>query len=1223
MSSFIKDNAIFGGNVPALASAVETLKVRPTQLGNTLAVIGADILAQYYYVNTTAGQLNTSYNASGIVTWAQALSKQRLKIVSSTAANGCRVVAPLTPEQDKPSFMAQLDAAIAKGASVAIVMGGIPDLLQGVPLVTLTNGFKLFLDKAAANGIYVILLTHTPYAISTALGHSMQQAIIQLNRWIKMEGTLRRGVKVIDAYSIVAAPTTASSHYAAAASQTQAWKNNYHRGDHRSPNNLGAYYIGKAVAADITANFSERDILVSSPFDTIEAAQPHSNNLAVNPCFTDCTAIVGIKVNNGGTGYTHGAPVTFGNVGAGTGAQYTANVTGGVIVGFAPVSLSNPDGSSTVLATGKNYADTTTASVAGGTGLNCTVVLGPVGWSTSSTAPTTITKTPRADGVGNNLTMALTYPSGTTGRGYFMNRIFNDVTTTTRSSTLMEQFLSVNDIFQAAIEVSAEANQFVAGSLYISYWVGSTQVIESCRKENNDKLIPEAFTAVFVTPPSQRPINTTDLRFSIRFNANTSTGETLTVTVGRVSFVAEPQVDLAYAVKSGVKYNPGHYLFLQPKVTVLDWFRGAFDPNNANNPDGPNKGSFNSSVHPTWNSATAYVVGDRVIDPATKHVFECRVDHTNQALPALPIEGNNYTFNTYWRRRVSTSAGIRGLIRHIHWRELETTQIQSVEIEKGGYNYTSPTLEVIDPGIVRNGTTYMAGGSGAQLTAVVTNGAITDVVVNQKGTNYTPNAYIRITDKAGQGAVLTLSMYDFSSLAEDMYQLDRWKNAAGNRKARKYMIYFSVDSYNSPGAERVPHYWLVDPIYRDAGDYPDTAVGAQWSWKPGADVLSVGVQQSNLIPNGRVPRIRIVNGGTGYTNGTTINWTCRSATGVFATSGTATAVVTNGVITGFTNIIYNPNQPEQLTDFPEHNTAVINANPGGGSGFVGQPYNGGTGGKLRYHNKPTQDRIIKLMQAMAKAKAKMPIFSGDTETGTVDVTFDEHPALEMIRFDETSPSNVTWVYAPNKQWDYVDGLMRIVSYTNAAFKKTVVAQGINFVPDGNLARYARLMAKAGVSFGTVDMIPADTSLNASPTQCYPWIKAVGYEMPSGVHCDGINYRRNWIGGPQYPDETLRAAITITNVTHMIWSSYSNTLYGATMAASYDEVPIFLNSLATQAQWEGAPGANGNWIGAGFTITTAYPQAHSIEYSAPNGVLLPATVGTSATLNQVQPYSTLG
>jgi hypothetical protein len=122
-------------------------------------------------------------------------------------------------------------------------------------------------------------------------------------------------------------------------------------------------------------------------------------------------------------------------------------------------------------------------------------------------------------------------------------------------------------------------------------------------------------------------------------------------------------------------------------------------------------------------------------------------------------------------------------------------------------------------------------------------------------------------------------------------------------------------------------------------------------------------------------------------------------------------------------------------------------------------------------------------------------------------------------------------------------------------------------------------------------------------------------MPLAAHCDSTNYNRNFIASAQYPDETLRGALLGTGATHMVWALYSNLIHGAGMATSFDEVPLFLNSIATQAQWEAEP------TGKNFTITTAYPRATTSSYTV-NGILMPATVGSQAQLDQTQPYSTL-
>lgn len=1197
VSKLVREMAIAG-----VTKSIDGLVKKPVQLANTVAILGADIMAQYYLNDPN----ETSYRSSGIVTWAMGLSGRRLEIVASPAADGCTVIERnVVPNPAKPSLMGQLDIAIAAGAASVWVMMGVNDLLLGTPLTSIQKGFSDFFAKANEYGIRVVAMTHTPYQVTGTSAYSMQQALHQLNRWLKMEGALRPGVRVIDAYSLVAAAQTGISNYAAAATQSHAWKTDHHRNDHRTPNNIGAFVIGEALANDVIAVYPPRDPLINNVFDTIAAIQPHSDNLVDNPGFTDCSAILAIKISNGGTGFTNGAPVTFGNAGSGNGAVFTAVVTGGVITGFTVGTVTNSDGSTTAQH-GRDYAPGTTVSVAGGTGLVAQVQFGPVGWTTGGVAPT-VTTTARSDGCGNDLNLRFDFTSGTTIRSLQYSRTFgNIVGVNTSTASLIQNYISTNDTFQAMVELKAGNDGFTAGGPYLTYWKGVTHVLDACKKESTDKPIPKAFTAIMATPPAKRPTFTTDFQVRLRTYGNTGAGEFAQVAFGKMALRSNPVIDIATdIVKRNVKFTPGHYVFLQPGITFDDWLRGAYT-HGGGGAAGPHKGDFNTGVYTEWNSTTAYAVNDVALDPVTKHVYICLQAHTNQPFPAMAVEGNSNNTNAYWRRTVQNTAAFVGIQRLCFWRRHETTKVQSIDIENGGSGLSNVQLTVVDPGIVRNGTTYMAGGSGAVLTPVVVDGVLTDVVVNNKGDGYTPNAYLQISSSSGGGVVASVNLYDFSSIAEDLYQLDRWKNKDGTRVQKKLSFYFSPDSYNSQGAERVPHYWLVDPIYRDSDDYPDSVVGYADNWTAN-DTRSIGVTLTNLVPNVRQPRMKINSGGSGYQAGTTVTMTFRSPSNAVVSTATATAIISGGVITGFTGYAYTSGSIP--TDF---NTSWVLSNTGGGTGFDGIAFGGGAGGKVRYHNKPTQDRIIAFMKALSKAKAKKPIFSGNTETGFEWVTFDDHPALEMIRFEETANADALWIYGPNKSWNHSDGWLRILSYTNSFFKCTTVSHGLNFLTDLNLPRFARIAAKAGVSTGVVDMIPADKSINNGPLACLAWIKAVGRDVPIPVHCDGINYKRNWIGGAQYPDETLVAAISMTGVTHMVWSQYSNAIYSANMASSFDEVPIFLNSLADQATWESNP------TGTGLTITSAYPNAHASPYTV-NTVNLPATIGLSAALVSTRPY----
>lgn len=1095
---------------------VNFLKNKPAQLSHALAIIGSDQMARYYTSGPTTG---ASYLGAGLVTWAQALSRQRLQIVASPAVAGAPVVEGSTPSRTKKSLFKQLDDAIAAGASQALVMGGVNDLMAGVPYVTLQQGWIDFLDKAAANNIYVWMLSQTPIEAFDNGARMFQQTIMQMNNWLRRECAKRRGVRFIDVWPVVTQPMAGKT---ASLMTSVAWKP-FYSVDGRLTTNLGAFYIGKMIAKIWNEEFLDRDLLVASSYDSIAANQPQSTNVYDNPLFSDVSSVLGVVVTKGGTGYSANPTVTVNaNGGGGSGAVLRANVTGGVITSISLVA-----GSSGLAQTGFNYnPDVATITITDPTGTGAEAILqfGPVGLRSNNTG-VGLKTTPRADGCGNDITMKFnTYSNN--GVPISRGLIYSSV-----MSSGLSNYISSNDVMQAMVEITAGGDIFTSGGLIINTYGVATRVYASCAGSSGDRPIPEQFTGVFCTPPAPRGNDANAVEMVI-YGANNGTAaasDTITMTIGRLSLRAEHQLVFPKVIKTDVKFNPGHYLW-----GFADWNARSVAQQLGN-------GGFNDG-------------------PSRDGI--------------LP----------------GTTAAMRGYMRHLYWRTFETTKVQDIEIINGGKNYTNPTVTIDDPGIIDNGVVKMKG-SGAVVTAIVTNGVITGFNISNKGNNYTPYAKVIITDPTGTGAEAEVLPYDFFTIADDLWYLDTWRNneATPKRVPKKLMVYFAPDGYLNDWSERIPDYIALDPKYFPAGDRMSETASNKAAY---AGVIPYGV-----YPHNRALQFTVVNGGSGYTNDLVVTWSSSSG------SGTTKVTIVNGVVTAVAH-------DKVTSGYITGNTPTVNISHGTGTGLelTVAVRNSFYGWKLRYHSPEIQDRVCRFMKALSKWKAKK-------WTGTVNgvdtfewVTFDQHPAFEMVRFEETSPGESMRYYCNNRNSDYVEGMALMAAHTNSYFRHTTVSHGFNFVPDANLPRFARMMLQTGVTLGVVDIIPGDTSLSAYQAGCYTWIKDTGLLNGVCVLHDGGNYMSNFKEVPQHPDVALRGALTHTGVTHMVW----HVQYNNDKPVGYRHAVQFLKSLGcSQSDWELDPTGNqlnGALVKARINTTT-YPDA------------LPANNGLSASLNTLRPYIT--
>ncbi|TFW23862.1 SGNH/GDSL hydrolase family protein [Duganella callida] len=504
--------------------------------GNTLGIVGDEVTSKFYSVSSD--QTVFKYMANGYLTWALALSQQRLRIASNQAAPGATV---------KDSFYAQVEACIANGVTDIICMGGQNDLRQNTTLSDLQTAWTRVIARASAGAQRVWWLTQTPLNVSAPNATpAIRNTIAQLNTWILSQATTYPNVVVIDVTTPVA--KTAQDN-------AMAWIDTY-SADNVTPINVGAFYIGQAIAAKWTAAISNQFELATDPQDDI-VGDPRSVNIVHNSLFTEGLGIASFDTLAGGSGYpAAGFDLVF-NGGSGTGGAIAkAVVTNGVVTGM---NIINPG----------SYTEAPSVSFekGGGSGAAATLKLGPAGYANLNTSNiTTLEDHPEGHGKLAKLTVA--FPNyqykGGFRYAYSMNR---DII----------KHIGPKDVFSVRCEIRRDpvADKLAAAGPAVQIYKGSLgRYYYSCGISADDKPLPSTvqFSAVFQTPPATVDnYSAVDLLLHVANDQSFATGTTGTVKVGRFSCLVQPSVTYTRAQKGIVNFHPGHYLNV-----YADWGYGHF-----------------------------------------------------------------------------------------------------------------------------------------------------------------------------------------------------------------------------------------------------------------------------------------------------------------------------------------------------------------------------------------------------------------------------------------------------------------------------------------------------------------------------------------------------------------------------------------------------------------------------------------------------------------------
>lgn len=250
---------------------------------NTLAIVGDSYTSQSFNDSSTFKY----FFADGYVTWALALSGQRLTPIMWAARGNSRVSA--AANSPGVQFSDQVDQAIASGADHMLIMGGVNDAFAGFSVARITGAYDACLKKAMSAGLRIWACTqptlNSSYASYTA---TVQATVFAVNEWLREyvgANYSRYGVTVVD---LAAVAVDASN-------DKGDWRTNGSK-DGLHPSNVGAYYMGKELARVWAAQVPEMSRQVSSAADNytfsplIKQAQTNGMFLTGSPVATGFTS---------------------------------------------------------------------------------------------------------------------------------------------------------------------------------------------------------------------------------------------------------------------------------------------------------------------------------------------------------------------------------------------------------------------------------------------------------------------------------------------------------------------------------------------------------------------------------------------------------------------------------------------------------------------------------------------------------------------------------------------------------------------------------------------------------------------------------------------------------------------------------------------------------------------------------------------------------------------
>lgn len=571
----------------ASCTGYSALETPPSGTSNTLGIIGDQVTAKFYIKSVTNSIETVKFMSNGYITWAQALSGQKLRIV----ANQSQAYTMVTGADIDNGFKKQMQDCLAAQVSDIICMGGQQDLVNGISLDTVKTAWLEIIQIAVCANKRIWWLTQTP--VDNA-NDAIRASIYQLNLWIIDQARNFSNVTVIDVAAVV------SRLIGSGATAYQQWLDRTrNKDDFYTPINTGAFAIGKAIAQQwngLPSTFQ----LASNPLDDIQG-DPRSFNIIHNGLMGDIginrvTDLVGGSGYKGdGNGYF---PLIF-EGGTGSGAIGRAQVNGSGAVIAVDIQHS---GLYTV-------APSISFAKGLGGGASATARLGIAGFTHGESVIEA--QSERTDKIGVDANLTISYPNYQTKRGLGYHFSMGEE---------LLKHLGANDTFtiQCAVSHVAAQSMLTAAGPYIKCYGGTERTYDSCGDSPDDLPLPAFTDAIFVTPPLAHT-DAKNIRFYLYATNDQSWASNAKARVkfGRVSCSVSPSKMIDPVVKDVVKFHPGHYVTVYP-----DWNYATFQKQ-----DGFNTGIVQGNVTTAaWSGVEKQVRWATIQPTATSYDFSTITD---------------------------------------------------------------------------------------------------------------------------------------------------------------------------------------------------------------------------------------------------------------------------------------------------------------------------------------------------------------------------------------------------------------------------------------------------------------------------------------------------------------------------------------------------------------------------------------------------------------------
>lgn len=245
--------------------------VLPTGRAYRIAAIGDSRVKALYQDGPTSPQISTS--AMSPLNWANALLGQRFMIGDHWGVSA----------ETTTQMLARIDAAVASGAGILYIQGGVNDYSGGAAVPSVVANIITMAEKGRAANMIVVIEAEVG---STSLNPAAVAKLPEHNRLLRQYSDVTPGVFVHDARPVMLSKS--------AASNTVGFNATYAY-DVTHANGRGSYQWGKSLAVLLGPLVAPRSSpLINNPVD----ADPANGRwqLATNPTFI--TATGGTLANN-------------------------------------------------------------------------------------------------------------------------------------------------------------------------------------------------------------------------------------------------------------------------------------------------------------------------------------------------------------------------------------------------------------------------------------------------------------------------------------------------------------------------------------------------------------------------------------------------------------------------------------------------------------------------------------------------------------------------------------------------------------------------------------------------------------------------------------------------------------------------------------------------------------------------------------------------------------